>query len=98
MEIDAVHPEDLESALKSINKWKPIQEKKVNCSICQRKITTDNIGKICPRGAEVNIRCDNSSCLMGISDGSSPNQGGDNDSEDVEDVAAEKTEPDEAQH
>ena len=93
VKINAVHPEDLDSFLKSIDKWEPIQNGEIYCSVCGRKITPENIGKVCPKKTEIPIRCDLSSCIFGISGDSPPSDTSDS----TEDVDGKDSDEDETE-
>ena len=67
IKIKAVHEEDLEDILEKYRLLEKIHNEELTCSICSRVITLQNIGKICPREDHVNLRCDQSWCMMGLS-------------------------------
>ena len=60
----AVHDDDLESLLKSLNVYNDVVTGKFKCLFCQNKITIENIDAIVPYNNSVQFTCDNPECHL----------------------------------
>lgn len=63
-EMRAVHDDDLESLLKSLNVYNDVVTGKFKCLFCQNKITIENIDAIVPYNNSVQFTCDNPECHL----------------------------------
>ena len=63
-EMRAVHDDDLESLLKSLNVYTDVVTGKFKCLFCQNKITIENIDAIVPYNNSVQFTCDNPECHL----------------------------------
>ena len=63
-EMRAVHDDDLESLLKSLNVYNDVVTGKFKCLFCQNKITIENIDAIVPYNNSVQFTCYNPECHL----------------------------------
>ena len=63
-EMRAVHDDDLESLLKSLNVYNDVVAGKFKCLFCQNKITIENIDAIVPYNNSIQFTCDNPECHL----------------------------------
>ena len=64
--IHAVSDNDVEVLLDSLNLLEDIKSEKIICSICQKKVTINDVGCIYPFNNEIKICCDNMICLQKV--------------------------------
>lgn len=68
-EMKAVHDDDLESLLKSLNVYEDVCAGKFECLFCHKKVTLENIDAIVPYDNSVQFTCDDPEChskLIGL--------------------------------
>lgn len=64
--IKAVHENDLENFLSSIEVLKDVIDGKYCCATCGQQINIENLGAIFPRDNKINFVCNLPSCLSKI--------------------------------
>jgi hypothetical protein len=62
-EIKAVHEKSLRELIESLGLSKEIEEGKIRCCYCGKKITFENLQCIYPKGNEIFICCDDLKCF-----------------------------------
>jgi hypothetical protein len=62
-EIDAVHERNLVELLQSMGLLEHLENGKISCRFCGRKITMKNLGCIFPSGNEIVFCCDDMKCF-----------------------------------
>ena len=61
--MQAVHDDDLEGFLGSLDLLNEINSGKKKCKFCKEVISVNNIGVIFPDSGNINIICDNPICM-----------------------------------
>jgi hypothetical protein len=62
-EISAVHDMDLEKFLADIGVLEDVNEGRVFCKFCKKKITLDNLQVVYPKGHEIVFCCTDTDCF-----------------------------------
>lgn len=63
-QMKAVHDDDLDSLLKSLNVFDSVCSGKYECLFCHKKITVDNIDAIVPYENSIQFTCDSPECHL----------------------------------
>ena len=65
--LKAVHDQDLEDLLASLNLLEDIKDGKRRCDICGAPLTLDNLGAIFPlEGSRIGLACDEPTCIKQV--------------------------------
>jgi hypothetical protein len=61
--VKLVHDDDLGPLLLSLDLLSPVENGKIECFICHKTITLDNVGGLIKITGQIQIICDDSDCL-----------------------------------
>ena len=60
--LKAVHDDDLESLLTSLECYEKVKSGEYKCIVCDEAITLDNLGAIVPLGGSIQFTCNDNNC------------------------------------
>lgn len=64
--IQAVHDEDLQSLLESLNVLTKIRQGEIRCKFCDEVITLNNLHAIFPQSGSIKFVCDKIPCVKAL--------------------------------
>ena len=67
-ELQAVHDDDLQELLRSLDVYDAILEGNYQCIYCKKTITLEKLGAIIPVNNEILFACNNSICIQKMSE------------------------------